>query len=240
MIEGVEKLRAELDVAAFTQKTNRCPLDDRDVRVVLARAGDYADAAIAKIGASARFYQRPGRRVGRQARSEWSVGIGAGDAVGVEVIRPTARPAQPAAHRAGSNQIGVRATGSDLHPVTDNPKGITIVGTEKAQRQTRLDRGYARNRPAAEQIIDKGIEPFRAGQVIDIAKHKPVLAVGEDIAAIIGTAVILISGKPKTTGISDKCVIVGTGESISSQKLQPLREPLCDAGFQDVVPGRSR
>jgi len=50
MIEGVEKLCAQLHVAAFTQQMKRRPLNDRDIRVILPRAKHDADATIAKRG----------------------------------------------------------------------------------------------------------------------------------------------------------------------------------------------
>src|SRR5262245_20421296 len=40
-VEGVEKLRAEFDVGAFTQQFERRSLDDREVEVSLVRPEDY-------------------------------------------------------------------------------------------------------------------------------------------------------------------------------------------------------
>src|ERR1051325_11997249 len=52
-VEGVEKLRPELEVGVLAQAVERRPLDDGDVEVVLTRASRDADAAVAEGGAAA-------------------------------------------------------------------------------------------------------------------------------------------------------------------------------------------
>ena len=50
MIESVEKLCAELNVASFTEQMQRSAFDDRNVRVILAWPKHNANTAVAEIG----------------------------------------------------------------------------------------------------------------------------------------------------------------------------------------------
>src|SRR5689334_4995857 len=94
----------------------RCPLDDRDVGVILSRTEGYAHAAIAEIRATARFYERPDRRAAsrRQAVNTNSV----------EVTRPTAGAAKPAYRRARGNQVCVTTSSRELYAISRDSKSV--------------------------------------------------------------------------------------------------------------------
>src|SRR5438445_10808032 len=50
MVESIEKLCAELDIASFSQQMQRRALDDRNVRVILAWPKHNANTAVAESG----------------------------------------------------------------------------------------------------------------------------------------------------------------------------------------------
>ena len=87
MVESIEKLRAELDVAAFTQQTKRRSLDNCDVKVILARTSSNAYAAVPKVG---------GYTISPNHRPDGSA-AGCGQAVNAG---PVEISPQPAFHRA--------------------------------------------------------------------------------------------------------------------------------------------
>src|SRR5262249_12954565 len=122
-----------------------------------------------------------------------------------------------------------------------DPKNVIAVGAGQTQWSARLKRSHSRHCPAAEQVVDDSMELLRAGQFIEIAEHQTVLAI-EFAATIVGASIVLVSvdGRcPASSSVPPRCA-VSMGESISSQKLQPLREPLSEARIQPVIPGRSR
>ena len=121
VVESVEELGTELEVTGLTQPPDRRSLDNRDVRVVLARAKSYADSAVAK----ARSYavtsdHRPNGVTGRVARN----------AASVEVV------IQPALHRADRLKIGVPTADGELSSITRDSKNVCCVRSSEGQRQT--------------------------------------------------------------------------------------------------------
>src|SRR5262249_31069760 len=98
-VEGVEKLGAEFDVGAFTQRLKRRTLNEGDVEIPLVRPEDHANAAVTETrGAPVISNYQPGGGIGCR---KWGAEIGARDAVLVEII------VHLAGDRAGGRQVFV-------------------------------------------------------------------------------------------------------------------------------------
>src|SRR5438128_12588873 len=109
MIESIEKLCAELDIASFSQQMQRRALDDRNVRVILAWPNHNADTAVAETGgAGVVANHRPDR--GTRGIPQ--------DARLVEIV------GQLTLNRARIHQIVVRATRSELRPIAGNSENV--------------------------------------------------------------------------------------------------------------------
>ena len=90
--------------------------DDRNVRVILAWPEHYANTAVAEIGGYP-VISNHGPTGGAADRGETA------DTYSVEVTCP------PALYRSGRRQIGIRATGGELCPVTCDSKHVSRVSS---------------------------------------------------------------------------------------------------------------
>src|SRR6266496_2504899 len=124
MIESVEKLCAQLHIAAFTQQMKWRPLNNRDVRVILTRAKDNTYATVSETRrATVISDYRPDSGPGCIAQYESLV----------EVV------SQLTLNRAGIYQIVICAAGRELRPIARDPKNVVGVRARQSQWRSRLD-----------------------------------------------------------------------------------------------------